>query len=300
MKLEWLYYFNEVAKTNSISKAAQNLYVTQPAVSKMIQALEKETGEVLLIRTPFGVTLTQQGELLQKFGQEVLCAYNNYLRDKSKYQNETADFEGTLELALSPLLLQTYYKIITEHIKRQFPRLNLRIIEADIEAIEKLVLANGCVLGLSMYPEDMLKHLEKGLVFDEIYASNIIICTSKNSRYAKQNIVRYQDIPPEKIISVVFAKKKPKNTDSKNFNFYTTNLEVIRQKLLTDDEVCVMIPQFIAERKLFSPHIVQLIEANKATASVGVLYNATALDKAVYSPTFLKAFAHELTKCLLS
>ncbi|MBQ2994089.1 MAG: LysR family transcriptional regulator, partial [Peptococcaceae bacterium] len=50
MKLEWIRCFYEVAQTGSISKAAQNLFITQPAATKMIHALESELNEVLLHR----------------------------------------------------------------------------------------------------------------------------------------------------------------------------------------------------------------------------------------------------------
>lgn len=47
MRLEWIRCFNEVAKSGSITRAAQNLYITQPAVTKIIHALEAEVEETL-------------------------------------------------------------------------------------------------------------------------------------------------------------------------------------------------------------------------------------------------------------
>ena len=83
MKIEWLRCFNEIAQTNSISKAAQNLYISQPALSKIIKHLESETGEILLLRSPFGVRLTQQGEILWRYAQEILRLYDGYQQEKS-------------------------------------------------------------------------------------------------------------------------------------------------------------------------------------------------------------------------
>ena len=65
------------------------------------------------------------------------------------------------------------------------------------------------------------------------------------------------------------------------FNAYTTNLEVIRQKLLSDDEVCVSIPQFIAAKKLASAHIVQLTMLDQKLASMGFFYNRQALEMCI-------------------
>lgn len=48
MKLEWMRCFVEIAEKGSINKAAEELYLSQPAVTKMIQALEKELAVELL------------------------------------------------------------------------------------------------------------------------------------------------------------------------------------------------------------------------------------------------------------
>ena len=47
--------FIQVARTGNVSRAAEALYVTQPALTARIQALEKELGEALFVRTGRGV-----------------------------------------------------------------------------------------------------------------------------------------------------------------------------------------------------------------------------------------------------
>ena len=106
MKLEWIRCFHEVAQSGSISRAAQNLFITQPAVTKMIHSLESELDETLLIRTSSGVQLTEQGALFLTFCQQVLKAYDAYL-SKENFYKETSEYNGMLELAVSSLLLQT-------------------------------------------------------------------------------------------------------------------------------------------------------------------------------------------------
>ena len=55
--------FIEVARTGNVSRAAEALYVTQPALTARIQALEKELGEALFVRTGRGVRLTDAGRV---------------------------------------------------------------------------------------------------------------------------------------------------------------------------------------------------------------------------------------------
>ena len=66
MKIIQLQYFVEVVKTNNISKAAKNLYVSQPAISFAIRELEKEFNTSLLIRYNNQITLTDEGHFLYR------------------------------------------------------------------------------------------------------------------------------------------------------------------------------------------------------------------------------------------
>ena len=62
MELKQLQYFRAAAKRNSISQAAEALYITQPALSRCIRRLEEEVGTPLFTRTSNGVRLTPAGE----------------------------------------------------------------------------------------------------------------------------------------------------------------------------------------------------------------------------------------------
>ena len=56
--------FYAVANTGNISRAAKELYISQPAISKSIQKLEESLGTKLFLRSSRGVTLTPEGSLL--------------------------------------------------------------------------------------------------------------------------------------------------------------------------------------------------------------------------------------------
>ncbi len=62
--LSYYYIFNVVAKTGNISKAARQLFISQPAVSKAIQGLEENLEATLFIRNSRGVKLTEEGKVL--------------------------------------------------------------------------------------------------------------------------------------------------------------------------------------------------------------------------------------------
>lgn len=72
-------YFLTVAETGSFTKAAEKLFVSQPAVSKQIQQLEEELGLVLFLRTTRSVKLTPQGRILYNVLVESSQAWNQAL-----------------------------------------------------------------------------------------------------------------------------------------------------------------------------------------------------------------------------
>ena len=76
MELRQLKYFLAVTREQSISKAAEALYTTQPNLSRQMQNLEKEIGQQLFIRGTKKITLTETGQLLRKRAEEIIELYN--------------------------------------------------------------------------------------------------------------------------------------------------------------------------------------------------------------------------------
>lgn len=72
MDLRVLRYFLTVAREQSFTKAAEQLHITQPTLSRQMAALEEELGTPLLDRRGHGITLTDQGLLLKRRALEIL------------------------------------------------------------------------------------------------------------------------------------------------------------------------------------------------------------------------------------
>ncbi|MEG0157380.1 MAG: LysR family transcriptional regulator [Anaerovoracaceae bacterium] len=72
MKLSELKYFVEVAEQQSIRKAAENLYTSQPNLSRAIKSLEEKLGDSLFVRSNHGVTLTKTGQSVYYYAKSIL------------------------------------------------------------------------------------------------------------------------------------------------------------------------------------------------------------------------------------
>src|ERR1039458_2957476 len=71
MELRQLRYFVAVAETGNISRAAQKMFLTQPALSRQVKALEDEVGQCLLERKAHSIRLTPAGETLLREAREL-------------------------------------------------------------------------------------------------------------------------------------------------------------------------------------------------------------------------------------
>jgi DNA-binding transcriptional LysR family regulator len=76
-----------IAEERNITRAAEKLYISQPAITYRVRLLEREFAAKLLIRTPNGVILTPQGEHLLNYAKEMLLLL-------AKTKERLAGFEG--------------------------------------------------------------------------------------------------------------------------------------------------------------------------------------------------------------
>ena len=81
MELRILRYFLTVAKEQSFTKAAEQLHITQPTLSRQIAALEEELGTVLFVRKGRSITLTDGGILLKRRALEILNLEDRMLEE---------------------------------------------------------------------------------------------------------------------------------------------------------------------------------------------------------------------------
>jgi len=106
MHIESLEYFQEIAKLKSISKVANNSHISQPALSQQIQKLEDSLEKKLFIRSNRGVKLTESGEIVLKYADNIIRTYNKMISDLNEQENKEIKIEVStqLQLTASPVL----------------------------------------------------------------------------------------------------------------------------------------------------------------------------------------------------
>ena len=99
--LSYYHIFYEVATTQNLSKAAQNLYISQPAVTKSIQKLEENLNLSLFTRTSRGVRLTPEGNILY---EHVKSAFSSLIRGEQEIQSMLSLQSGSIRIGVSTTL----------------------------------------------------------------------------------------------------------------------------------------------------------------------------------------------------
>ena len=132
MKLETLHEFVIVAKHLNITKAAQELYISQPSLSARIGALEKELGYPLLDRSRNKITLTPAGSVLLDYAQRILELHDEAL-EKS---GEAAKNMPTVRVAtISPT--SSYYSALPQREAIPFTFVDLDLNTSAIDALQR-------------------------------------------------------------------------------------------------------------------------------------------------------------------
>lgn len=148
MELRVLNYFLTVAREESISAAAASLHLTQPTLSRQLQNLEEELGKQLLIRGNRKITLTQEGILLQKRGEEILDLVG---RTEKEVKQSDETISGDIYIGTGETDGIRQIARAAHQLQKRFPQISFHIVSGDAsdvcERLNKGLLDFGILLG---------------------------------------------------------------------------------------------------------------------------------------------------------
>ena len=169
--------FYTVAKTQNISKAAKELYISQPAISKSIQKLEESVGCKLFSRSSRGVVLTDEGKLLYEHVSE---AFETLTMGEEKLKRSIELGVGHLKIGVSSTLCKYLLLPYLKEFIRQNPHISISISCQSTNDTLKLLEDNKIDIGLIGKPEnlknihfDFLEEIEDIFVAAKDYLRNL-------------------------------------------------------------------------------------------------------------------------------
>jgi DNA-binding transcriptional LysR family regulator len=165
--------FRTVADTLNFRQAAEALYLTQPAVTLQIKALEEELGVPLFDRTENRVTLTEAGRILLKHAKKVEALTAVARQELARLVGEE---EGDLSVGASTTISQYLLPRLIGEFRRLNPKIRLSLLGANTEKIVRGVLDGRLAIGLIEGPSLHRDIGEEPFVADEI----VIVVPSKH------------------------------------------------------------------------------------------------------------------------
>ena len=151
--LRQLATFHTVARLGSVSLAANELHLTQSAVSIQVGGLEDAVGSSLLLRTGRGVRLTEAGELLHGYADRLLALWHEASEEMESFQGA---FSGTLNVgAVTTAEYWLPYLLVT--FVSGNPRVKVKLHVGNRDEIVRSLAAQKIDIAIMGYPPDELK-----------------------------------------------------------------------------------------------------------------------------------------------
>ena len=168
----WKKYVYEVYKERSFTKAAQNLYISQPSLSARIKKIEEIIGEPLFDRSTTPLQLTEVGKVYIEAAEEITQIeqrVENYINDLAGLKT------GNLAVGASTLFAAYVVPSLITQFNQKFPDVHIQLIEGNTAELEEMLGSNALDFVIDNY------HYDSIIYNKELYCEeNILLAVPKH------------------------------------------------------------------------------------------------------------------------
>lgn len=168
----WKKYVYEVYKERSFTKAAQNLYISQPSLSARIKKIEEIIGEPLFDRSTTPLQLTEVGKVYIEAAEKITQIeqrVENYINDLAGLKT------GNLAVGASTLFAAYVVPSLITQFNQKFPDVHIQLIEGNTAELEEMLGSNALDFVIDNY------HYDSILYNKELYCEeNILLAVPKH------------------------------------------------------------------------------------------------------------------------
>ena len=187
MEIRTLRYFLAVAREENMTRAAEQLHVTQPTLSKALRSLEDELGKKLFTRHSFSIQLTEEGVLLRNRAEDLVSMADKIEKEFLSLDDITG---GDLYLGMAESYQIGFLAREIHALKQKYPDLRYYITSGDTEQVAE-ALDKG-LLDFAVLAElpDAVKY--DSLVFPESDVWGLVM--PSDDRLAKKTTIHVEDL----------------------------------------------------------------------------------------------------------
>lgn len=181
-----LEYFLRVAQSGSFTAAARKLYISQPALSKQILALEEELETSLFLRLPHGVKLTPEGKKLMGRAEEISRIIKNIPAELHDLEHKIS---GELNIVCGNYLSRQIMPDLLKRLLQRYPGICPRIRETDSGKQASMLLNGMADIGIGIRNPANTR-----LLHHTIFHSNFVLIRSASSELASKKTISKEEI----------------------------------------------------------------------------------------------------------
>jgi len=231
MELRHLRYFKVVAEMQHFHRAAEKLFITQPALSNQIKQLEEELNTKLFVRVGRNVKLSESGEL-------VLSAAQRILNEVELLKETVSDIElgqsGSLKLGVLQSINALYLRKLVVEFDREHPNISLQIEEMTNHEIEVNLISGDIDIGIGFilpkdYPKidtEMLFHENWKLIMPHSH-SDLSQAILQGKTHNLKAVLLPERFETRKIVDKYFADNEIKYTNLTVVNSISSILSLV-------------------------------------------------------------------------
>jgi LysR family nitrogen assimilation transcriptional regulator len=202
-----LRYFLAIAERGSITQAAAELHITQPALSRHVAHLEHELGVSLLMRHGRGVRLTEPGRLLEVRAKAILSDIDTL---SDELQARQTDPHGELAVGLPYSWSEGIAAPVVKEFSEEYPHIELTVITDSSETLESMLKAQYIDFGVLSTIEDDAEIESRPIAHDKLY-----LFGPKGSGLAQLGSISYSELADWPAIRQHNATVAAKRTDQR-------------------------------------------------------------------------------------
>jgi LysR family hydrogen peroxide-inducible transcriptional activator len=270
MELDQLRHFLKVAEHSNFTRAAEDIALSQPALSRSVGRLEAELGQPLFERQTRSVSLTDAGHLLLERARQILL-----LVDDTKALFNDDGQTGRIRVASIPTIAPYFLPERLKRFHRDFPEANVVVHEDTTENLLKK-LNDGLVdVMIAAFPIEA-RYLQIEKLFDE----ELLLVTAKENPLAKRKSIRLHDLES---LPFVLLGEAHCLTDSivsfcRQKSFHPLSVErtsqlATVQELVALDHGISLVPKMAAELDNSARRVYRSLDGTKPTRSVIMVTN---------------------------
>jgi DNA-binding transcriptional LysR family regulator len=193
MNTSYLRTFIEVINLKNISKAAEKLFITQPAVSKQLQLLEKDFGAELFKKNGREIIPTEEGFLLYKYAKNVLNEENKIYSMLRRDENK---LNGNLDIYTSSMPADYYIHDLIIEFSNIYPDVTYTIKKIDSNMVFKNIEEGFTSFGFTGTPSKNKKIKNICIAEDEV----VIVASAEKSKDFNNNEITMDELLQQRFI----------------------------------------------------------------------------------------------------